>query len=101
MDIRMPGGSGFDVFKEMKVCASADGKRLSVKVVNTHAQAVPLSLNLPDGFAVTCAMSVFADSLDAKNTMDSPDAVEIREFEFTASSLIIPAFPATVVEAGI
>ncbi len=97
----MPSGSGFDVFKEMKVCASADGKRLSVKVVNTHAETVPLSLNLPDGFAVTCAMSVFADSLDAKNTMDSPDAVEIREFEFTASSLIIPAFPATVVEAGI
>jgi hypothetical protein len=45
-------------------------------------------------------MSVFADSLDAKNTMDSPDAVEIRELKFTASCLIIPAFSATVVEAG-
>lgn len=33
--------------------------------------------------------------------MKPPDAVAIRELEFTASSLIIPAFSATVVEAGI
>ena len=31
--------------------------------------------------------------------MKPPDAVAIRELEFTASSLIIPAFSATVVES--
>ncbi len=80
-------------------CASADGRRLMVKVVNTQAEPVPLSLRLPQGFAINRVRSVFAPSLDAKNTMDSPDAVAIRELEFTAPSLIIPAFSATVVEA--
>ena len=37
-------------------------------------------------------------ALDAKNTMESPDTVAIRELEFTASSLIIPAFSANVAE---
>lgn len=84
---------------DMVACASADGRRLTVKVVNTQTEPVPLALRLPQGFAICRARSVFAPSLDAKNTMESPDAVAIRELEFTASSLIIPAFSATVVEA--
>ncbi len=80
--------------------ASADGKRVTVKVVNATAAAVPLALKLPDGFAIMRARSVSAASLEVKNTMMEPDAVAIREIDFTATGLVLPAFSATVIEAA-
>ena len=85
---------GLDVVE----CASEDGSRISVKVVNVSGAEVPLSLALPEGYSIRRVRSVHAGSLDVRNTMESPDAVAVRDIPFAPQSLTIPAYSATVVE---
>ena len=49
--------------------------------------------------ALKCRRSVFAPSLDAKNTMEAPETVAVRDIGFAASSLAIHAFSAAMMFA--
>lgn len=84
---------------DVVACASDDGSRITVKIVNTVGAEVPLRLALPDGCILRRVRTVCAQALSARNTMEKPDAVAVREHPFSASSLEVPPYSATVVEA--
>jgi alpha-N-arabinofuranosidase len=82
---------------------SADGRRLYFKAVNPTKDAAPLKLAVAGGFAVgKASMQVVAPgSLEARNTLDKPDAVRPEPGEAKVSgqeiSVTLPPLSAAVV----
>ena len=82
---------------------SHDGNKLCLKAVNPSDQPVNVVLKVQGGFAVGDAgmKIVAADSLDARNTLDKPDAIQptAGNVETDGQSLrfSLPAYSAAVV----